>query len=130
MELPQVRIGLRPCGGSLSLICSLTMPTMSVMLMEDVVQGMATREEMQQRGHVTPVVEYHIRPTGVGGVPEDDPTSGSLSMVSTRSCRSYVRVVAPKKLLLPEDIPDYVRCHGAHEIQCILWSSSRRTSSI
>ena len=59
------------------------MPTMSVMLMEGVVQGMATREEMQQRGHVMPIVEYHIHPTGVGGVPEDAPTSGSLSMVST-----------------------------------------------
>ena len=106
VELPQVRIGLRPCGGSLSLICSLTMPTMSVMLMEGVVQGMATREEMQQRGHVTPIVEYHIHPAGVGCVPEDDPTSGSLSMVSTRSCRSYVRVVAPNETpLLPDDIP-------------------------
>ena len=65
MELPQVRIGLRTCARSLSLICSLTMPTMSVMLMEGVVQGMATREEMQRRGHVTPIVEYHIHPAGV-----------------------------------------------------------------
>ena len=67
-----MRIGLRPCGGSLSLICALAMPTMSVVLMEDVVQGMATREEMQLRGHVTPIVEYHIHPAGVGCVPEDD----------------------------------------------------------